>query len=88
MTRTKMSAATDILLTQMKRIEDLAKDERTDENKLLLREAIIASKTLNGAASSIIKEAATTLAIEKYANSNRTDLDTIINRLGVGYDEK
>lgn len=88
MQKTKMSIATDILIEQMQRINNLSQDVKDPENRKLFKEAITTSKTLNGSASNIIKEAATCLAIEKYSKFLKQDINTVIDRLGINYDEK
>lgn len=88
MTKTKMSIATDILIDQMKEINSLSSRKRDHKTKKELKDAIIATKTLNGSAANIIKEAAITLAIEKYARYNKQDIEAMITKLGVGYEQK
>ena len=86
MKRTKMSVATDILLEQMQKINNMG--GKTFKDKSELRQAIVTSKTLNGSASNIIKESAITLAMEQYAHSTNIDVDTVVDRLGISYDKK
>lgn len=87
MKKTKMSVATDILLEQMQKINSMG-DGTKHKDKNALRQAIITSKTLNGSASSIIKESAITLAMEQYAHSTNIDVDAVVDRLGISYNEK
>lgn len=87
MVKTKMSKATDILLEQMEKIRELVNQKQTDDTKEELQSAIITSKTLNGSASSIIKEAAVLLAIEQYANMTNSTTEDVITNLGINYEE-
>lgn len=87
MVKTKMSKATDILLEQMEKIRELVNQKQTEATKEELQSAIITSKTLNGSASSIIKEAAVLLAIEQYANMTNSKAEDIINNLGIEYEK-
>lgn len=87
MLKTKMSKATDILLEQMERIKELTNKKQDEATKEELQSAIITSKTLNGSASSIIKEAAILLAIEQYANMVNVKTDDVITNLGIKYEK-
>ena len=87
MVKTKMSKATDILLEQMEKIRELANQKQTNATKEELQSAIITSKTLNGSASSIIKEAAVLLAIQQYASITNSKTEDIITNLGIEYEE-
>ena len=86
MLKTKMSEATDILLEQMGTIRKLANSSNA-KDKELLQDAIITSKTLNGSASNIIKEAAILLAIEQYSNAINSNAKDIMNKLGISYEK-
>ena len=83
-----MSVATDILLEQMIRIRKLANAESTPTLRKELMDAINTSKTLNGSAASIIKEAAVALAMEQYANKATIQSNELIEKMGIGYVEK
>lgn len=87
MKSTKMSVATDIILEQMRRINELSKSGLNNKNRKMLKDAITTSKTLNGSTASIIKEAGTMLQISRYADYSKQNINDVVEKLGINYDK-